>query len=218
VTTGQEGVGIDTVMSHVARNQLALYVDGTCTSLAAFAQPAHSVAFSSDGRMYYSSGDGYEIRIHDSDPSSAGIRYAPKPDRIIRRTADPVAISSAARQEYESASLELESIRDDPERIAAVRAAWDSIGRMDYWPAIRKLAVDNDGFLWVLRYGSVDQHQQFDVFHPDGAFLGTVRLPSDMSVEEIRDGMVWGVLTDELGVQTIKGYEIQGQPSSRPTR
>lgn len=218
VTTGQEGVGIDTVLSHVARNQLAVYVDGTCTSLAAFAQPAHSVAFSSEGRMYYSSGVGYEIRIHDPELSTAGMRYAPQPDRIIRRTADPVAISAAARQGYESASLELESIRDDPERIAALRAAWDSIGRMDYWPAVKKLAVDNDGYLWVLRHGSVDQHQQFDVFHPDGAFLGTVRLPSDMDVEEIRDGMVWGVLTDELGVQTIKGYEVQGRPASRLPR
>ena len=75
----------------------------------------------------------------------------------------------------------------------------------------RKLLPDDTGHLWVLREGS-DDHWFFDVFDPEGIYLGAVDLPvvpSLFAPPVIGPGSILVVTHDELDVQYVVRYEIR---------
>ena len=49
----------------------------------------------------------------------------------------------------------------------------------------------------------------FDVFEPNGRFLGTVELPIRARFMEARGDHVWAVDRDELGVEYVVRYRIE---------
>lgn len=99
-------------------------------------------------------------------------------------------------------------------------------------PAFRSLYAGEDGRIWVLRHGpgveaddpdhdptdpdSVEERWSepvlFDVFDPDGTFLGTVHAPDAFSpypTPVFRGDRVWAVTRDELDVQRVVRFRIQ---------
>ena len=53
---------------------------------------------------------------------------------------------------------------------------------------------------------------RYDVFEPDGTYLGVVAPPEDFTpyVNPVFDGdLVWGVTRDELGVERVVRYRIE---------
>ena len=114
----------------------------------------------------------------------------------------------------------------------------------DRWSVADSLSIaedfflDDAGFLWVRRSPAGDDrgirwdvpappHGEgssgwvvwrpsglHDVFRPDGAYLGTVKLPHDLQVMEIGRDHVLGVARDELGVEYVRmfGLDRGGSP------
>jgi hypothetical protein len=87
-------------------------------------------------------------------------------------------------------------------------------------PATVSFFFDDVDDIWVERVTSnAESGRAFDVFDPDGRFLGTVRLHFSLSGSPtpiIRNGVLWGVTRDELEVPyLIRARIVKPQPGRR---
>jgi len=116
----------------------------------------------------------------------------------ITRAFDPVPVTG---EDVDSALADLEWFvrqggKVDRSRIPGVK------------PAVRGMFVADDGHLWVApnTRSPTDDGHVFDIFDPEGRYLGPVRLPFPLSSYPppvIRDGVVIGVTRDELEVPYV---------------
>lgn len=154
-----------------------------------------------------------------------------RPDgRILRmeRAAEPVPVSAGERAFQEH--MVTRSMRNtDP--------AWRWSGAAI--PATKRvfgsIQADDDGRIWVRvampgevvppedrsepRPGEDPQPEGpepwreplvYDVFDPDGRFLGTLPMPARFTLHGARGDEVWGVQRDELGVDYVALFRIEG--------
>lgn len=93
----------------------------------------------------------------------------------------------------------------------------------DHKPFFRELYAGEEGRIWVFRYVAAEKRDvvepvpgrpdrplltwrepfTYDVFEPDGRFLGTVVLPDDFEPRVFRGTRIWGTRTDEAGVEQV---------------
>jgi hypothetical protein len=180
------GDGVKTVILLVIERDQVMLEKGGAAYMAIprpFA-PEPSIAFGPDGEVFLSRGDEYWIQ----EFSPGGERV-----RVIRRSVQPTAITGHERDSvftFISESFE------------AVGAALPPATRFpEFRPAIRRMIVDSDRHLWVLRGEDASaEGVNWSVHNPDGLYLGDVLLP-DMVVFHIGREFVVGVTSDELGVQ-----------------
>lgn len=80
-------------------------------------------------------------------------------------------------------------------------------------PAIEEFFFDDEGNLWVAPVTTQeDDGHLFDVFDPDGRFLGTLRTPFPLAtypVPIIRDATIYGITEDELEVPYVVRARIE---------
>jgi hypothetical protein len=90
----------------------------------------------------------------------------------------------------------------------------------DVKPALRGMLVAGDGHLWVAATtrDRSDEGYVFDVFDPEGRYLGPLRLPFRLSTYPppvIRNGVVLGVTQDELEVPfVVRARILKGEGGS----
>jgi len=79
------------------------------------------------------------------------------------------------------------------------------------WPAFQALRFDVASRLWARRPAhAADTLAAWDVFEPDGRYLGGVELPKALTVQVVTLDAVYGILQDQLDVQYLKRYRIEG--------
>jgi len=84
----------------------------------------------------------------------------------------------------------------------------------DMKPAAWNLFVDDAGRIWVSRMTQNPAGQDYDLFDPDGRFLGRVQLPVPMNaVRRVVGDHIYGVTQDELGVPYVIRARIEMHPS-----
>lgn len=74
-------------------------------------------------------------------------------------------------------------------------------------PAYSDLLVDREGFVWAAEYHARTQllaATDWEVFTPDGEWLGAVRLPPRFKVFEIGSDYILGRLQDDLDVEHVQ--------------
>jgi len=49
------------------------------------------------------------------------------------------------------------------------------------------------------------------VFDSTGVFQATFRTPEGLEAYAVRDGLIWGVYTDSLDIESVRAYEITRQ-------
>ena len=81
-------------------------------------------------------------------------------------------------------------------------------------PAVVSFFCDDEGNLWVKREAVMpeDEGRLFDLFDPEGRYLGEVRLPFTLQSDPepiVRDRMLYGVTTDELGAPNVVRARIE---------
>ncbi len=112
------------------------------------------------GRVIANSGAAYQVDIYQAG-------------RLVRRIrrAVPLAPATTAmiRRLHPRGRM-----YGGPECIVPVEQIEREVGAADVVPAIRDIAVDQSGRIWVGRYTFPDEPSRTDVFSPDGAYLGTV--------------------------------------------
>lgn len=81
-------------------------------------------------------------------------------------------------------------------------------------PAVVSFFCDDEGNLWVKRQAVIpgDAGRLFDLFDPEGRFLGELRLPFSLESNPepiVRDGILYGVTTDDLGAPNVVRARIE---------
>ncbi len=79
-------------------------------------------------------------------------------------------------------------------------------------PAVDQLLVDHTGHIWM-RHGAWpdDVARTWSVFRSDGRWLGEVDVPAGITVHDVSASHLYGVRTDDLGVQYVVRYPLLGR-------
>ncbi len=75
-------------------------------------------------------------------------------------------------------------------------------------PVVNSFFSDDEGNLWVSQVGTTPENQGriFDLFTGEGYFLGEVHFPFSLDLNPepiVRDGLLYGMTSDELGAELI---------------
>lgn len=131
--------------------------------------------------------------------------------RIFRRTWEPVSTTGAAWERV----LETEVPRrvgddPDPSAHARMRSTLEGLPRNENLPTFSRLRLDRIGNVWIQRYGFLGTSQtRWDVFDPEGRWLGEVEMPEGLQVRDIGDDYVLGIWRDEFEVERVRLYRLR---------
>ena len=155
--------------------------------------------------------DAFELRVYD---------HAGALRSIIIRTGDPRPVTRGeVRRVRDGLLAAADSVANPTLRRLRLGLASELPARQSL-PAFESLRVDSGDHLWVLRSGfSWQEGSTWDVFNPEGRWLGTVELPeelSGMTIHQIDDEMIVGVLFDELDVPYVSLFPLMKDTDASP--
>jgi hypothetical protein len=81
----------------------------------------------------------------------------------------------------------------------------------EFMPPIRDLLVATDGSIWLRRRTENTDDNQWWVLNERGELVARLRLPRGIQIRHVGANTVWGVETDELGVNYLVRYRIVRQ-------
>jgi hypothetical protein len=167
----------------------------TVTSRAFGRSPQHDLR---GQRFYFGNGESYTVDVYSSQGTL---------EHRIRRVHDNLAVTEEDVRRFKEERLE--NATDPDWRPRTER----SLAEMPYpatMPAYSRIILDSEGNLWVAPYRRPgDEQPRWDVFDPDGQWLGTVETPPDFRVTEIGADYVLGVYRDELDVEQVQLYTLR---------
>ena len=146
-------------------------------------------------RLFFGASDSYEIQVFKSDGTL---------ERIIRRPVPNPVLEEVLANEYRDRLLERQS-RMSP----AFRQLSREAELPETKPAYSRIMVDPGDNLWVADYPSHgDEQSLWNVFDPEGRWLGTVEMPYGGFIHQIGEDFVLGIWVDELDVEQVRLYRI----------
>ncbi|MDE0073758.1 MAG: hypothetical protein OXR82_06875 [Gammaproteobacteria bacterium] len=142
------------------------------------------------GRIFL--GDAVDMRVEEVT-ADGGLA------RILRIPGYPLELSAAAFEREREARLAA------PDELPPmIREFYQDLPVPDRRPAYADVKVDPTGAIWLrpfLAPNEGDGPETWQVLGPDGAWLGGVEIPADLSVMEVGMDFVLGVYRDELDVE-----------------
>jgi hypothetical protein len=166
------------------------------------------------GFLYVTRGSPYQIDVFDT--AGAWVRS-------IRRQVDPVPVTQAILDDYESRVI---AFFDSASTEAAPLLRQIGLASLDApipsaLPATRRLIVSTTGELLVerfdlssdpvaplLRSGRNAHAGIWDRFDGDGRFVGAVQLPARFSPLALQEHAIYGVLRDDFDVEFVVRYRL----------
>lgn len=178
--------------------ELFVFSDGGATMAGrrTFGKDSH-VAAAGDS-YWFGSADDLSLRLHAADGRLLRIVRTHRPlRRVTSADIDRVIASAGA---------------DD----VLMRRMLAAAPPPDFFPAYQQVVADSDGFVWVREYAEGDAPSaQWQVFDPDGRWLGKVTLPVPLTVTQITHDEIVGVWRDDLDVEHVRVYRLARDPSGR---
>jgi hypothetical protein len=166
-------------------------------------EPRHTWVLGRDGALYLSPGSPYEIRVF----TGAGIL-----SRIVRRRVPAVPVTDEVKD------IALAELRKSMERGGAPAEMVDrfvaNAAFEDVLPSVQRVWVSEpDGRLWVgvydgARFLGVDRPGAWDIFAPDGTYLGRLPVPEGFRLTAVTTDAVYGVWENELKVPFARQYRV----------
>ena len=165
----------------------------------AFSSATH-VAAAGD-RLYIGVSDTYEIDVY----SPAG-----RLERLIRRRYAPRLVTDADVEATRARMREAMASANQNNPIAKQMAeSYANMEAADTMPAYSRFLVDDDRNLWVQDYaGPTDSVAHWNVFDPDGRWLGTVTMRTKLLISQIGSDYVLGRMTDDAEVEHVLVYTL----------
>jgi len=206
-----DGTILDTVIATTGTDQVPYRTEQFLMVIRApFARgPRWDVA--PDGTIAFGRGDSYDIALYEY-PALARESGAPARARLvlrIRRAAPPLRVTDADISAYRDGYLRAENLSAEDRR--RYEAMLETVTYPATWPAFQALRFDGASRLWARRPAhAADTLAAWDVFEPDGRYLGGVELPKALTVQVVTLDAVYGILQDQLDVQYLKRYRIEG--------
>lgn len=161
------------------------------------------VAATADG-FWFGSGDTPEVTHHGADGRLRKIlRWDGKPEPLPAERIEKFKADAMATGGRNPAALaEMSNFLQDlpfPETIA-------HLGGM---------IVDSDGALWIGPYHAWTEPAGgwWTVFAADGRRLGMVEIPAGLEIRAIGTDRIYGVWTDEEGVESVRVYALHREPT-----
>ncbi len=78
----------------------------------------------------------------------------------------------------------------------------------EYLPVFQGLLVDDEGYLWVERYRLPWETSRWEIFDPDGRWLGAVETPEGVLPFQIGRDFLLGRHRDDMGIERIRLYSL----------
>lgn len=99
-----------------------------------------------------------------------------------------------------------------PEQQSEWAKDFDEADHAETFPAFSALFIDRLGCLWVRQHPPVevdaDTPVGWDIYDPDGIFLGELSLPASLRLHDAGEDYVLGVKYDEMGVERVQLYPL----------
>lgn len=150
-----------------------------------------------DGGFYLGSTESHEVAYYGPD---ARIR------RIVRFAGPAVSVTPSDIDRF--LQEQLADVTDDFDRQILERFYAD-MPFPQTMPTHGDLLVDAEGNLWVEEYRRPgDDQPRWRVFDADGALLGVVETPPDLTIYQIGPDFVLGRWIDELDVEHVRLYAL----------
>ncbi len=155
------------------------------------------VTVSGGGRVFASEGDRFSL--HRLSPD--GVR-----ERGFRLEAPPRALSDAVLR-AEARELSGEEVTEA--QIGRHLELSRERGVPDTLPEIRRMLVDDRGYLWVERYRAPgDPEAEWVLFDEALVPVSRLRVPRQVSLFDAHEGVAYGVWVDALGRQIVQAASI----------
>ncbi len=167
------------------------------------------VTLSPEGAFVSAVSDRYEIELREPD---GGIR------RIVRDGQSPVDLQSDELSAHRSFFDEIARRNPEDRRVEMPTTK----------PLLRTLRIARDGRIWAQVHAPAvvapgapgaesplearndwKEPEVWDVFDPDGDFLGRIELPLGASALAMRDEFIWGTVPDENDVPSVVRSEAE---------
>ena len=84
-------------------------------------------------------------------------------------------------------------------------------------PAIRAIAIQPDGTLWLQRVDPGHSHPNVDIIDPKGEYVGTLPLNTPWPVGFLPNGNPVALADDSLGITHVIAYRINRNPPETKT-
>lgn len=148
----------------------------------------------------------------ENEPELLEFASPDRPARIIRWPDHDREVSP----ERAEAFYDFQADGLPPEIREQIGPALRAIPHSPTQPAYHGLVVSSDGVIWLGDYPgpeatspeAVPQERTWTLIDADGVRRRTVRTPAGFTVMAVRDGLVYGVHRDELGVESVRVYAV----------
>ena len=133
--------------------------------------------------------------------------------RFVRRAWTPEAVTDAdieARIGFQR-EVQKEWNTSESQNESGIRLLAEAARLTVAKPALSRISVDRAGNLWTLDWALPNRpspDQQYDVFRPDGVWLGSVELSAGMRLAEAGDDYVLVIVEDEIGIRRVRLHEL----------
>jgi hypothetical protein len=147
--------------------------------------------------LFFSPQDAYEIEVYE--PSGNLLR-------LIRLDHDPIPVTPADGEKHIERVVEQVG---SPEQEAGIRAQLGSLPLPELFPPHGSLLADRMDFLWVQDYQLPGAESwSWNIFDPEGALVGRLRLPEQFTPAEIGPDYVLGLGWDDMNVEYVRMYAL----------
>jgi len=139
--------------------------------------------------------------------------------RIVMRNVDAQPVTEQAQRAVLDAVREQMVQAGAPEQM--VQPIIDQATFAETFPPVAQVLLEVDGHLWVQRTGALSDVAEdealdlqdlgsplWDVFDPEGVFLGQIELPGRFQPLRMIDGVLWGLDRDDLDVSSVVGMRV----------
>ncbi len=170
---------------------------------------------SADGRLTSAVNSGYRIEIRGADGTL---------ERVVTRPFEPRPVEESDQQVMLDGIRQLMNDQGVPPEAAQMVLGQAEFA--DFYPAFAQVLAGPNGTLWVQRLttpqdmadsGTFDLQDfgsdDWDVFDPEGRYLGVMTMPERFTPLRVTDDAFWGVQRDEFDVQSVVRFRLTEAPS-----
>lgn len=214
VTLATDGSVLDTLMR---------FPPGASIDLSGARGPRRTVfaaepvwTLSDDRELFFGITSTYRISVFDADGTLR---------RVVTKPSEPAPVTERDKEMmWEVIEQQIRAAVPAASFTQVMQQARQSIGFADFFPAFVSLSIGPNGSLWVqhLRPPAAVPEEEletydmtqdigsrdWDVFDPDGHYLGVVTMPPRFTPRIILGGTIYGVWRDELDVQYVARLRI----------